>query len=64
MLTPIQGHADCESEFVNGCYVDVSPGATVVCAVEPPNKGHIMGPAILSIIGRLSSLQRLRLKMH
>ena len=30
VLAPIQGHADWESEFVNGCYVDVSPGATVV----------------------------------
>ena len=29
VLAPIQGHADCESEFVNGCYVDASPGATV-----------------------------------
>ena len=33
VLTPIQGHADCESKFVNGCYVDVSPGATVGGAV-------------------------------
>ena len=46
-------------ETINRTRSQTCPTAMLRIAVEPPNKGHICGSAILSTVGRLSSLKRL-----